>query len=471
MIRSFHVGVAAMAFVIGLAEGPIEAMPGMAQASRQVDCADWRDCRQLALAAAAGGEFETFHNLAWRAVQKGPPKDPSLMYLLARAQALSGRAHDALVMLERLAEMGVATDAVTNEDFTQTRQLAGWPEVEARILATTGRGTSPLTSEPAGKPRPAPAATPQPVAPATPPPVAPAIPPGPVSTAATAAAGFHFSTRQFMVSGVAYDAVSRRFVVGDRLGRKLFVVDERSHATTDLVGAASAGFFDIAALAIDEKRGDLWVASTGSSGEGTLHKLQLVSGRPLRSFRVPSDREPVKLVDLAIAPSGTVVVLDAMTPQLFVLPAGGTALESVMRLDVQNPTGVAAGREEGTVFVSHQDGVSRIDLRSHSATLLAVPKGASLRGLGRIRRHGNGLIAVQVDDDGARRVLRLEMNESEITRAVPLAVSIAPAEQTFAMTIAGNDLVYLIADPAAAGRSSSADTIHRQFVVYRVPLR
>src|SRR5580765_335720 len=105
----------------------------MFQSQRDAGCTEWHDCRQLALAAADRGEYEVFHDLAWRTVQTGPPKDPALMYLLARAQALSGRPHDALVMLERLAEMGVPSDADTNDDFSRTRQLPAWPEVSARM--------------------------------------------------------------------------------------------------------------------------------------------------------------------------------------------------------------------------------------------------------------------------------------------------------------------------------------------------
>ena len=44
------------------------------------------DCRAQAQAAAARGDYEIFHDLAWRAVQKGPRNDPDLMYLLARAR-------------------------------------------------------------------------------------------------------------------------------------------------------------------------------------------------------------------------------------------------------------------------------------------------------------------------------------------------------------------------------------------------
>ena len=55
------------------------------------------------------------------------------MTMLARAQSLSGRPGDALVMLQRLASMGIATDAATNNDFERVRALPGWAELEAKI--------------------------------------------------------------------------------------------------------------------------------------------------------------------------------------------------------------------------------------------------------------------------------------------------------------------------------------------------
>ena len=95
-------------------------------AQARIECRAWQECRQLALDAAARQDFETFHDLAWRAVQTGPKNDSALMYLLARAQSLSGRPGDALVMLQRLAQMGVQTDAATNEDFRRVRALPAW---------------------------------------------------------------------------------------------------------------------------------------------------------------------------------------------------------------------------------------------------------------------------------------------------------------------------------------------------------
>jgi hypothetical protein len=457
--------IVALALLIALSVSTA-ALPAGSQSPRDGDCVEWHACRQLALAAAERGEYAMFHDLAWRAVQTGPPKDPSLMYLLARAQALSGRPHDALIMLQRLAEMGVASDAATNDDFNRVRELRDWPDLEARIAAVAG--TTPPSLPPSSAPAPAPATAP--------------------STALSRSAGLsvlalapaietvRFSTKQFAVGGLAYDAPSRRFVLGDRLGRKLIVVDERSSQTVDLVRADSAGFLDISAVEIDVKRGDLWVASgAAAGGAGTLHRLQMVSGRLLRTFPVGADLEPVKLVDLAVGPAGTVLVLDAQTPQLLSLRSGGTALERVVRIDAQDPVSVAVRADDGMAFVAHRDGVSRIDLRSRTVSLVAVPRGVSLGHLERIRSRRNALIAVQVDGDGSRRIIRLEMNArgSAITKAIRLEVPAPTAGQTF-MTVSGDELVYLKAGSNDADGRSPADAPSDQaaaeFVAYRVPL-
>src|SRR5258705_4919157 len=289
--------------------GQAAASGAVLQPARHFGCSEWRDCRQLALAAADRGDYETFHDLAWRAVQTGPPKDPTLMYLLARAQALSGRPHDALIMLQRLSEMGVPSDAATSDDFVRTRQLPGWPEALAAIERLSHPDSRPSTS---------PAAVSSSSASTTSPSV-------PISE------GARFSAEGFTLGGLAYDAVSRRFVLGDRFGRKLIVAGEGANHAVDFVRAGSAGFRDIAAFEIDGRRGDLWVISAGPADAGTLHKLQLVSGRTLESFAVAADLEPVTPVDLAVTPAGAVLVPESAGPRPPLLRPGATPGGRAMR--------------------------------------------------------------------------------------------------------------------------------------------
>ena len=89
-------------------------------------CADLTTCRQAALEARERKDYEAFHDLAWLTLRKGKPDDAELMLLLARAQSLSGRAGDAIVMLERLAARGVATDVETSDEFDAVRHHPRW---------------------------------------------------------------------------------------------------------------------------------------------------------------------------------------------------------------------------------------------------------------------------------------------------------------------------------------------------------
>ena len=269
--------------------------PGQ-DAATKPDCRAVDECRQLALAAASREDFEVFHDLAWRAVQLGPKNDPSLMYLLARAQSLSGRPNDAIVMLERIISMGVAVDAATNDDFRRVRALPRWPELAAKISPP-----APVTdAPPPGKPA-VPERVDKTAPPATSPPAVAKSPT--VADAAVVSVALdqlRFTTPRFTPAGLAYDAVSRRFVVGDRQGRKLAVVDEFSQHVANLAGAQTSGFGEIAAIEIDPRQGDLWVVSSDGT-RTSLHKLQLISGRLLSTYPIAEELAPASLGDVAMA--------------------------------------------------------------------------------------------------------------------------------------------------------------------------
>jgi len=268
--------------------------------------------------------------------------------------------------------------------------------------------------------------------------------------------------------------VSQRFLLGDRIARKLFVVSERSNRVTDFVRAESAGFQEISAFEIDAKRGDLWVVSAGPvEGTGTLHKLQLVSGRLLRSFRIPADFEPVSPVDLAVTATGAVLVLDSAGKQLLVLRPGATAFERVVRLDASEPSSLATGDDEGIAYVAHRDGVSRIDLRARTTARLAAPRAVPLDRLERIRWRPHALIGVRADEDGTRRITRFDLNASG--RAVAHATTLeraVPAGGPIFVTFWGDELVYLADSSKSAEGTAPVDASRpAEFVAYRLRIR
>jgi len=466
----------------------VAALRASAQ-SAPADCATADDCRGQTEAAIAQGDYERAHDLAWRAVRRGARNDSGLMYLLARAQALSGRPDDALVMLRRLAEMGVAADTSADE-FRRTRDLAGWPAVETLIAGVANPLGSPLkpsasaTPPPGTKPTPQPALIPSrptragrraPAALAAPAtavaPPAPAAPDAPEAPDAPAEAPVEpltidavgsFSSTDFAPGGLACDAVSRRFVFGDRLGRKLRILAEGADSSIDLTREASAGFLDVMALDIDSTRGDLWVASAEADGSvATVHKLQLISGRVLARYDVPADLAPMKPVDLAVTASGTVLVLDALRSRVIVLRPGAAALELAISLRNAGAASLALGSRDGTGYVAHRDGIWRFDLRSRTITHLAGPAGTNLRGIDRLRRSGRELIGVQAMRDGSRRLVRLVLDAQGLAITGLQVVGVAlPATGPPTLTAVCDDTVALLVG-GAADRPSNEWTFRR----------
>ena len=216
------------------------------------------------------------------------------------------------------------------------------------------------------------------------------------------------------------------------------------------------------------------ISAAPADGAATLHKLQLVSGRPLKSFPVAADLEPIVPVDLAVTPAGAVFVLDAASLQLLVLRPGGPAVERVMKIDLVQPVSVAAGDDPAIAYVAHRDGVSRIDLRARTATRVAAAASVSLAHLEQIRWRRHALIAMRVDADGTRRVVRLDLNASgrAVTRVTAFeGPALPPAGQAF-INSSGDELVCIVdGSRDANGRPLRGATGMADFVAYRVPLR
>jgi hypothetical protein len=449
---------------------------------RPADCGTWENCRQLALQAAEQQDFEGFHDLAWRAMRKGPPRNADLMRMLARAQSLSGRPLDAMVMLERLLEMGVVTDAATNDDFRRVRALSGWAEFEKRVESANAppvpseRAASPgdrppdAAAAPAGAAASAGAARGRRGAKGSP--AGPDAGPGGAASAAAggAAEALRFTTLAFTPAGLAYDRVSNRFIVGDFESRKLTVVDEASQRVANLAAAASAGFGTITALEIDAHEGDLWVVSSpagsaGAEGEptaATLHKLQLISGRVLYAVPLEASFGAARFADVAVTPRSSVLVLDAQGRRVFTAPPKARRLELALTLNVTGPASLAP-QSDTVVYVAHASGIVRADLAKRRARPLTGGKSIDLSGFTRLRVHGDGLIGVQRSGNDGYRVVRLTL-DGQGTRVTALTVldqGLQMPDPT-AAALAGDVFYYLADGPSSAQR---AETIVRRVTV------
>jgi hypothetical protein len=425
------------------------------------ECREWQECRQMALDAAAKEDYNSFHDLSWRALQLGPKNDPALMTMLARAQSMSGRPGDALVMLQRLLSLGVKTDADTNNDFERVRALPAWPEFEARMKGATAAvvpPTAPNSTSPAKPATPKPAETtdkkadttdkkserptaPKP-RPAEPSPTAPSDPPAPRDPAAP----ISFSSAGLSPIGLGYDSVSGRFILADSRDRRLLVVGERSGRLSSLVGI-DAGFDQVSAFEIDSVEGDLWVVSSSSQPRSTLHKLQLISGRILSSIVLGPEEGPGRFTDVAVTPQ-SILVLDGEGRRVYRVAKKGRTLDMAVRLPVEATS--LAPAADGVAYASYDRGLLRVDLTSRALTVVEPARDVDLGRLRWIRWHRAALIATQDEAGGTYRVMRLRFDDAgrRVRGADVLASGLRLASPT-SVVVSGGTLYYLHAAAAA----------------------
>jgi hypothetical protein len=379
-------------------------------------------------------------------------RDPELMFLLARAQSLSGRPGDALVMLRRVADLDAAFDALTHEDLARVRALPAWPEVRARL---EGVATA-VAPEPAASPEAPAAAKTEPKPPSTvretvaaPAAAADAMPP-PLA---------RFPVARFVPGGLAYDAVSRRFIVGNLPDRKLTVIGEGTNRTATLAGAEAA-LFDVRSIAIDRREGDLWVVSAecaaGAVCRSVLHKLQLISGRMLAVFEPPDGG---LLLDVAVT-AGGLLVLDAEGPRILRVANGSqeraspatngsktaSKLGVVMELPPGEPTSLAAAPDGTALYVAYRDGIVRVQPGSGSARRLAASGNIKLEGFERLRYHRGSLVGVRAES-GAYAVVRMPLTRAG-TRVQAVEQLEAPVEDDMrpvGIDATEGELYYLLA--------------------------
>jgi streptogramin lyase len=256
-------------------------------------------------------------------------------------------------------------------------------------------------------------------------------------------------------AGLAYDRVSSRFVVADARQRKLQIIDERSHRVMDLVTSASAGFFGITGFEIDDARGDLWVVSAESAGahdgrpQSALHKIQLVSGRPIERVPVPEDDGPCRLVDVAVTPSGTVFVLDAAGRRLLRFQPATRSFATVAALNAAGVTSLAAPGEH-LVYVAGTEGIIAVDTATGVATPVPAARGVRLATIERLRWAHDSLLAIQRLDDGTRRSVRFRLARGRAVSADVIDTGL-PMDGGAAATLSGDDVYVAVRQAGSDG--------------------
>jgi sugar lactone lactonase YvrE len=210
--------------------------------------------------------------------------------------------------------------------------------------------------------------------------------------------------------GVAVDsATGRYFISSGRPGRVL--VRERDGRVHDFFPPGTRGAQAILGMAIDRRRGLLWVTSADTtaggveypefSGVSALYAFDLTGGAFRARVELPPANRGHQLGDVIITPSGTLYTSDTKAGVIFKVPAGplpgGATIVAQGSPAFRSIQGMVVTPDERVMYLAdYSHGLLRIDLATGEVTGLAAPSGGTLLGIDGMASGGPGrLIAIQ----------------------------------------------------------------------------
>jgi hypothetical protein len=137
---------------------------------------------------------------------------------------------------------------------------------------------------------------------------------------------------------------------------------------------------------------------------------------------VPADGRKHLLGDFVIATDGSLYATDSVSPVIWRLPPGGTALEPWLESDdFLSLQGIAFSQDGGSLYVAdYANGIWHIDPATKKNSLLTAPANATFFGIDGLYTVPGGLIAVQ-NGVNPQRVFRVEPATSGASPARILA--------------------------------------------------
>lgn len=275
--------------------------------------------------------------------------------------------------------------------------------------------------------------------------------------------------------GIAYDPVSRRFFAGTGDG-KLLAVDQQGNVSTF---ASGGGLRQILGIKVDAARRLLWLVSgrypepdaPADGGTGGIRAYNVDSGEIVTTIEV--DERPILhgFNDLALAADGTVYVTDTNRNSVYKLVPGGKTLELLLQdRRMTFPNGIVLTPDQRTLYVTHVEGISAIDVGTGSRKLLPVSADASVNSIDGLLLHQGQLYAVQNSPYLDRIVgIALASDGSSVERVWTVS-SHAPAGLSHTTAAIAGDHLYMIGGTPQPDVYGGTNPAKPDSGIWRVPL-
>lgn len=210
----------------------------------------------------------------------------------------------------------------------------------------------------------------------------------------------------------------------------------------------------VTAVAVDEKRDALWVASSPvpqfngqeTNGNAALYRFSLEDGALEARFPLTEKKLPHLLSNIVIAPAGRVFVSDAVSPLIFSLSEDSKSLQPFIGSPAMTSLqGLALSPDGKYLFVTDfTQGLFRIELDNREVVRIGHGPEINLGGIHDIAWYNDSLIAIQPGTRPARVVrYLLSENRAQVTGQQPLSANEAEYDQLGQGVVVGDSLYFI----------------------------
>lgn len=258
-----------------------------------------------------------------------------------------------------------------------------------------------------------------------------------------------------LIESLAWDPGRKTLLVGGAREGAVYSVGKGGTLTPLLRADDKNGMWAVMDLAVDAKRGLLWVASTAlphfknydphkSLGRAGIFKFDLKTGKFLKSYLSPAGGEQYFLSAIALGQDGAVYAVDGVNNAIYqvrddqfrrLLHAPG--LSSISAFTV-------SGDGKKLYLADVERGIIGVDLASLKPFDVRVPEKLTLESIAALKWHEGGLLILQGRIQPPR-VLRLDLDAEgrSIAGVTPLEASHPAFSLPAALALDGDD-VYVI---------------------------
>ena len=329
--------------------------------------------QQQANAAYQAGDFEGFTRSMERAYELNPASFPT-KYNLACGYARTGRADEALQLLEQLALAQVDFGMANDSDLASLRELPKFQrlvEALAASIVPISNSTLLMTIDQLG----------------------------------------------LSAEGIAHDEETGRLFFGSMRTGDIYVIDT-DEQLSKFASVADNGSYSAIGMTVDSKRRVLWTIGSwffmaegfdpdAPAGSGVFG-FDLVTGELKHQYL--ADMSVNGLNDVTVAPNGDVYLSGDV---LHVLKAGADEIKPFTTApDAFGSNGITTDATGKTLFVSsYPVGIGAIDIETGELRYLESPENMPLYGIDGLYWHDGDLVGIQ---NGIQpwRLLRMQLNDA-----------------------------------------------------------